>query len=626
MDCSSFRKDPHSFALPELARVIHTDLELMVDFDRRVLKGKAILTITRQPSINQIILDNLGLDIGRVTNALDGTHLHRHIGINSALGNAIHVDLPSIIGTDNPDCKIEIEYETNPQSEALYWLTPAPTVYGSHPFLLSNNKLIYARSWFPCQDTPSVKFTYSATIWVRKPYTVLMSALSQCIHKDPELNVYVFRQKKPIPSYAVVIAVGSLWARECNKKISIFAEENTFQSHVNKFRYTAIEEMLRYAENNLCGPYTWDKYDICVLPPSIAHFEIECPCVTFISSTLLGGDLSYIGYSLARNISQSWAGNLVTCENYEHLWLNKSFSLFISRKIKREMLHHENIDVFLQREGANNLDSLVREPAYVALPRCLLPNFQFTSELPHTITKYVPYERGYFLLCYLENILGGRTVFNPFLIAYFRKFADASINTKDWKDYLYKYFSNKKKMLDGVNWHFWFGDTSSSLNLPHLSQLSLWEHMCFSIVKKWISWDNRVHDVPPPVTADDRNLCNVQKIILLNDLHSFHRELTIEKLDRIYNHFFRDTRDTRNGKIRLLWLLLCIKVRWADKVGLALNFAIEHCSPNYACPIFQHLYEWEEKREEVIDAYNRNKGKMLNETREQIDQILHQNL
>ncbi|XP_071580601.1 leukotriene A-4 hydrolase-like [Temnothorax nylanderi] len=621
MDFFSSTRDPHSFALPELARVTDTHLDLMVDFDQRVLKGTATLTIKRKPMINYVILDSLGLVISSVTNALDGIPLDYHITINPACGSSIRVVLPSISGTTygtNYGCKIQIVYKTTPYSSALYWLTPAQTAYGRHPFLLSNNKLIYARSWFPCQDTPSVKFTYSAVIRVRKPFTVLMSALLERIREGPELNVHVFRQEKTVPSYAVVIAVGSLRrTNTLNEEISIFTEENILRStYVNNFNYTVIETMLQIA-NELCGPYVWGRYDICVLPPSIAHFEIECPCVTFISSTLLGGDLSYIGYSLARNISQSWAGNLVTCENYEHLWLNKSFSLFISRKIRRNVLYHDRIDVFLQREGLENLNSLVLERKNVNKLRCLLPNLEYLSA-PDITTKYVPYERGYFFLCHLENELGGSTLFEPFLQSYFNNFAFRSINTTVFVNYLYQQFPNNREMLDGVDWELWLGDIFSTPIVPNLSQRSLWELNCYKFVDNWIKWD-----VPPPVTADERTLNNVQEIMLLNSLHSFHRSLSIEKLYYINDRYFEWI---RNGKIRFLWLLLCVKVRWAAKVAQALNFATEHCSPNYACPIFQHLYEWEEMREEAIETYNRNKGKMLNETREKIGQILHQSL
>ncbi|XP_071581985.1 leukotriene A-4 hydrolase-like, partial [Temnothorax nylanderi] len=87
-------------------------------------------------------------------------------------------------------CKIEIEYKTSSDSPALYWLTSAQTADGTHPFLLSNNKLIYARAWFSCQDTPSVKFTYTAKILVPKHFTVLMSALLQAVDRvGPELEI-----------------------------------------------------------------------------------------------------------------------------------------------------------------------------------------------------------------------------------------------------------------------------------------------------------------------------------------------------------------------------------------------------------------------------------------------------
>ncbi|XP_071575783.1 leukotriene A-4 hydrolase-like [Temnothorax nylanderi] len=443
-----------------------------------------------------------------------------------------------------------------------------------------------------------------------------MSALSRDIHKShPELNVHEFRQEKPVPSYAVVIAVGSLRERECNKRISIFAEEKTFQSHVDRFRYKAIENMLVYAEHNLCGPYTWGRYDICVLPPSIAHFEIECPCVTFVSPLLLGGDSSYIVSSLARNISQSWAGNLVTCCNYEHLWLNKSFSIFISRKIKRKMLYHEDIDVFLQREGLKNLNSLIpRKPADAVLLRCLLPNLKGTSELPHIITKYVPYERGYFLLCHLEHILGGPTVFEPFLQSYFNDFSRQSINTTDWLNYLRQKFLDKVELLDGVEWRVWFNRIFFTFSMP---VMTLWEEKCFTLAEKLIKYETR--DVLP-LTADVNNLHDVQKIILLKCLHSSHRRLTTETLNSIPASFFHYS---RNYEIRYLWLLLCIKVRCDEKVKPALKFAVKYCSPNYACCIFKYLCKWEIMRPQTMRIFHENEEKMLDDTREKLNKILY---
>lgn len=41
--------------ITDLAIVTHTYLELIVDFDRKVLGGKAILDIEKTPSVNEIV-------------------------------------------------------------------------------------------------------------------------------------------------------------------------------------------------------------------------------------------------------------------------------------------------------------------------------------------------------------------------------------------------------------------------------------------------------------------------------------------------------------------------------------------------------------------------------------------
>lgn len=47
--------------ITDLAVVTHTHLELIVDFDRKVLKGNAILHIDKTPSANEIVSENFVL-------------------------------------------------------------------------------------------------------------------------------------------------------------------------------------------------------------------------------------------------------------------------------------------------------------------------------------------------------------------------------------------------------------------------------------------------------------------------------------------------------------------------------------------------------------------------------------
>lgn len=61
---------------------------------------------------------------------------------------------------------------------------------------------------------------------------------------------------------------------------------------------------------------------------------------------------------------------------------------------------------------------------------------------------------------YLEQLLGGSEVFEPYMKSYVEKFAGTSINTETWKEFLYSYFEShygeeKVKLLNQVEWDKW---------------------------------------------------------------------------------------------------------------------------------------------------------------------------
>jgi len=75
------------------------------------------------------------------------------------------------------------------------------------------------------------------------------------------------------------------------------------------------------------------------------------------------------------------------------------------------------------------------------LIRSLVPNL--VDILPNDFAQYVPYEMGCILLRELEELLGGPSVFEPFLKSFFSKFAFQSITTNDWLKFLYESFPDK---------------------------------------------------------------------------------------------------------------------------------------------------------------------------------------
>ncbi|XP_035735268.1 leukotriene A-4 hydrolase-like [Vespa mandarinia] len=607
--------DPNSFSRPDLAVVTHIHLELNVDFDRKVLSGKAILDIEKKGATNTVILDNRNLIILSVINVDNGSTLNYKVESDIGYGSKFIIELPTPVNSTNENdtrYKIEINYETASDATGLQWLTPEQTTGGKHPYLFSQCEAIHARSVLPCQDTPSVKFTYSAKISAPQEMTVLMSALLDDVTNNETTKIYRFHQPIPVPSYLIAIAVGVLASKKIGPRSTVWAEQEYIDRSAYEFAET--ETMLQIAEQ-ICGPYVWGVYDLLVLPPSFPFGGMENPCLTFVTPTLLAGDRS-LANVVAHEIAHSWTGNLVTNANFEHFWLNEGFTMFVERKINGRMFGEK----YRQFSAINGLKSL--EECIETLGK----SNQITNLIPSLIGinpddsfSVVPYEKGHTLLFYLEQLLGGSDVFEPFLKSYLSTYEYKSIVTNTWKEYLYKYFPNKIELLDSVDWNAWFNTPGMPPVIPNYDKsLAI---ACTELAQKWISWDETT--TSPFDKNDIQNLTAIQKITFLAELRASSTILSLQKLETMQDTY--DFNSIKNAEIRFLWLRLCIKSRWASKVSDALDFATEQGRLKFVRPIFRDLYKWKEMRQTAIDTYLKNKNKMMYVTAHMVAKDLHLN-
>jgi leukotriene-A4 hydrolase len=306
---------------------------------------------------------------------------------------------------------------------------------------------------FPCQDTPSVKVTYTAELTVPRELTALMSAVPTGSHEVPNDNskkVFTFEQKVPVPSYLVAIAVGALESRQIGPRSYVWSEKEVIDQAADEFAQT--EEMLQTAES-LCGPYVWGRYDLLVLPPSFPYGGMENPCLTFVTPTLLAGDRS-LANVIAHEICHSWTGNLVTNHNWEHFWLNEGFTVFIERKIASRLVD-EKMRHFHCIGGWKALINSITDFKDALHLTALVPKLDGID--PDDAFSSVPYEKGSALLFYLESLAGGPDQFEPYLKSYIDKFKYKTVTTDQWKEHLLDYFNEqgKKSVFDVVDWEGW---------------------------------------------------------------------------------------------------------------------------------------------------------------------------
>lgn len=415
-------QDPHSYAEPGTVVVNALDLDLDVDFERQQLVGMAELALDwRDAQAHSLVLDTRDLAIESIQGiAADGSTDDLAYTLDKRdpiFGSALRID------TKSPVPRVRIRYRTSPQASGLQWMTPAQTASGKQPFMFSQSQAIHARSWVPLQDTPSVRFTYSAHIRAPKPLRVVMSADNDISHAlDGD---YRFSMKQPIPSYLLAISVGELAVRATGPRTAVFAEPSVVAKAAKEFEDT--EAMIEAAEK-LYGPYRWDRYDILVLPASFPFGGMENPRVTFATPTVIAGDKSLVGL-IAHELAHSWSGNLVTNANAQHMWLNEGFTSYVENRIVEAVYGKEEATMQLVVDAQ---ELRVEMQGMKAREQLLVTNLEGID--PDEGLSGVPYDKGRWFLRFLESRYG-RDVFDPFLRAYFDHFAFHSITTPDFLRY-----------------------------------------------------------------------------------------------------------------------------------------------------------------------------------------------
>ena len=406
------KMDIHSWSHPELIRVRHLELDLDVDFHRRVLDGSVTLHLERI-SGSELVLDTRALAIHAVDNAA-GFELGEPDPI---LGAPLRIQIV-------PDRTwVRVHYTTSPQASGLQWLSPPQTAGKIHPFLYTQSQPIHARSWIPLQDTPAVRVTFDAQIRVPPGLRAVMGA---------EMSGNRFRMPQPIPSYLVALAAGDLEFRALGPRSGVYAEPAIIDSAAYEFADTEV--MLEAAEA-MYGPYRWGRYDVLVLPPSFPFGGMENPRLTFATPTVLAGDRSLVSL-VAHELAHSWSGNLVTNATWSDFWLNEGFTVYVERRILERIYGpaRASMEAVLGRRRLDEEMAGLREPDRVL-------HGDLTGRDPDDACTLVPYEKGALLLRTLEQSVG-RERFDAFLRAYFDHFAFRSITTAEFLGYIRRELSN----------------------------------------------------------------------------------------------------------------------------------------------------------------------------------------
>lgn len=548
---SSPEFDPSTLSNYGNFAVNHTVLNLDILFKEKKLSGSIVLNLKSKAASDKIILDTSFLNIKSVLINEKQDPVYKVNDRIEPLGSSLEIDFSY---SENEKIDLRIDYETTDKCTALQWLDPQQTDGKELPYLFSQCEPIHARSFFPCFDTPAIKSTFS--YYFSSPFTTLTSGLLQ----EKKDTVYHFEQTVPIPSYLVSIASGDLTGAEIGPRSTVYSEPSFVDKCQYEFEHDT-ENFIKTAES-IVFPYEWKDFDVLILPSSMPFGGMEHPNCTFATPTLISGDRENVDV-IAHELAHSWSGNLVTNCSFEHFWLNEGWTVYLERRIQGK-LHGEQFRHFSAIMGWDDLNNSIISMGQSAKRfSTLIQNLKDKTD-PDDSFSTVPYEKGFNLLFHIEQTLGGKEAFDPFIKHYFNQFKYQSLDSYQFLDCLYGFYSDKTDILDTIDWQTWLYEPG----LPPKPKFdTTLVDSCYSLAEKWINKiDADPKNLPSYFNSDDiikfganQNNVFLDNLVSYEGIHGFswkseNGKNAIDYMAKIYSKYPK----SQNAEVIFRWFRLLL--------------------------------------------------------------------
>jgi leukotriene A-4 hydrolase/aminopeptidase len=572
----NMEKDIHSFANSSEVVITHIDLDLSVNFQEKILSGKATLSINNKTGTKKLVLDTRGLSIAKV--GLD----EKESPAAFTLGEEVKFLGKSLTIAITPKTKtVTIHYTTSPDAGALQWLEPSQTSGKEKPFLFTQSQAILARTWVPCMDGPGVRFTYSATIRTRPDLLAVMSAAGNTGTRSAD-GIYRFTMDQPIPSYLLALSVGDLEFRTIGERSGVYAEPAVAEKAA--YEFADVEKMISSAEE-LYGPYRWERYDLLVLPPSFPFGGMENPRLTFATPTILAGDRSLVAL-VAHELAHSWSGNLVTNATWDDFWLNEGFTVYFEQRIM-EKVYGRNYSEMLATLILKDLNAIIEELG-AASPDTKL-KLDLKGRDPDDGMTDIAYNKGYFFLRLCEETFG-RKHWDAFLKKYFEENAFKPMTTESFLRYFNAHFKNTAQK-NAININAWVYTAGMPANCPqpHSPEFE-------NVMKQIDAWKSGI-----PASQLNTNGWTTHHWLYF--LHNLPASMSLEKMIEL-DYAFTFTR-SGNSEILCEWFQRCISMKYETAYGPMRNYLMNVGRRKLIKPLYTELAKTPEGKAWAKEVYEK---------------------
>ena len=358
--------DPYNFALPgdrphyppdRPADVSHVALNLTVDLQAERVSGVATTTFRALfDDVRSVQLGASELEIERVA-LVDGPALR---ATQDGRKLVISLDRPYQYGET---FAIEIAYSTHPRI-GLHFVQPGPEDPTRPVQAWTQGQPETNHYWFPCHDSPNDRATTALSVTVPSQYFALSNGRLDHVDEDQGsgTKTYHWRHDVPHAAYLVTLVVGEFAAVLENwDGIPVTYYVHPGREADARAMMGKTPDMLSFYSEHFGIRYPYEKYAQVVC--EIYTGAMENTSATTHSFTLLPDargalDADFPKIVVAHELVHQWFGDLLTCRDWSHIWLNESFATYFEAAYVQ---HDDGEDVF-RYELRGNLQTYLSSP------------------------------------------------------------------------------------------------------------------------------------------------------------------------------------------------------------------------------------------------------------------------
>ncbi|MCS7162691.1 MAG: M1 family metallopeptidase [Bacteroidia bacterium] len=397
-------------------QLIHTELDLSIDWARRELPGEARLTL--RPYFapqSELVLDAkyMAIESVRLVRPATGTITAQRY---DSLKLYLTLDRPY---TAQETVVVAIRYRAQPEKigeggtaaiggrKGAYFINPD----GQQPCvprqLWTQGEPEAASAWFPTLDSPNQKSTQRLCVTLEDSLVSLSNGLLVSQKKLPKgLRQDCWELKQPHAPYLFALIVGPFrlvkdtWR---GREVSYYLEPG-WEKHA-KAIFGNTPKMLEFFSNKLGVEFPWPKYSQVIVRNFVSGAMENTTAVVhgdmllYDSAKALTEDHEDV---IAHELFHHWFGDLVTCESWAQLPLNESFADYA------EYLWIE------YSRGQDEAERLRRQSMATYLTEARqkqVPLIRFDYGDPMNMFDAHSYQKGGLVLHLLRNLTGDSAFF-----------------------------------------------------------------------------------------------------------------------------------------------------------------------------------------------------------------------